>query len=486
MNCLKITIFTALLSFVSFSLSAQENNLNLRIVRGGQDTVFSARHNIICNVDPQAEATINGESVKVYKTGSFGTALRLTQGNNRVTIKVTKRGKPDVTETLEHNIYYSSTKRPAPVENKLELKDSCFNVITKENAYFNYGTGVDRLGGSKINFISAGIVLPISGVYGELYQVKLSENRNVYIPSSCVETTALPANSATTGSWSIRNAGDYDQVSISCGEMVPYLIREDLNPSRIVIEIHRAFCNSNWLTHYLDTEMIDYVDLNQTGTDILQAIIYLKSDKLWGYSVGYEGTNLTIRVKHAPEARLKGLVVGVDAGHGGEALGAVSPAGFREKDLNLAMAYMFKEELEKRGAIVVMSRTDDRNIPMAERKEIFLNKKIDILFSIHCNAGGDPFKPMGASTYYKHIHNRELAKTVLENIVTLDGVNNWGLIGNFNFSLNAPTEYPNILVETMFMSSLPDEELISDTKFQQQMIKKVTAGLEEYMKKCKK
>jgi N-acetylmuramoyl-L-alanine amidase len=106
------------------------------------------------------------------------------------------------------------------------------------------------------------------------------------------------------------------------------------------------------------------------------------------------------------------------------------------------------------------------------------------MVSVHCNAGGNPLRPGGTSTYYKHIEYRDLAKSVLERLLELD-VKNFGLIGNFNFSLNAPTFYPNLLVETLFMSSLQDEEMLADPVFQNMMMKRVVSGLEDYMKKVK-
>ena len=62
----------------------------------------------------------------------------------------------------------------------------------------------------------------------------------------------------------------------------------------------------------------------------------------------------------------------------------------------------------------------------------------------------------------------------------------WGLVGNFNFSLNAPTEYPAVLVETLFLSYQPDEEKIVQPKYQKLMMKKVTDGIKDYLKYCKK
>ena len=120
---------------------------------------------------------------------------------------------------------------------------------------------------------------------------------------------------------------------------------------------------------------------------------------------------------------------------------------------------------------------------MTERKEKFLQNNIDLMISIHCNAGGTA---RGTSTYYKHIQNRELAKTILNNLLEIDGVNEFGLVGNFNFSLNAPTEYPAVLVETLFLSHPEDEAMIIKKDFQKLMMKKVTEGVKDYLKYCKK
>jgi N-acetylmuramoyl-L-alanine amidase len=65
------------------------------------------------------------------------------------------------------------------------------------------------------------------------------------------------------------------------------------------------------------------------------------------------------------------------------------------------------------------------------------------------------------------------------------GLKNFGLTGNFNFSLNAPTEYPNVLLEVLFMSSLPEEEKLADPDFRQQVAEKALLGLEDYLNSVK-
>ena len=188
-----------------------------------------------------------------------------------------------------------------------------------------------------------------------------------------------------------------------------------------------------------------------------------------------------MEVKHTPKnLSLGSLTIGLDAGHGGEAPGAVSTTGLRESDVNLSIVREIEKILKKKGARVVLSRTDDRSMTMTERKKIFRDGEIDLMVSIHNNAGGSPLVPMGASTYYKHITNRDLAATLLKHMLELD-VPNYGLTGNFNFSLNMPTEYPNALVECLFMSSLPDEELLADPANHKRIAEKVVAGLEDYL-----
>jgi N-acetylmuramoyl-L-alanine amidase len=201
--------------------------------------------------------------------------------------------------------------------------------------------------------------------------------------------------------------------------------------------------------------------------------------------VYYEGSTLTIDVKHQPALTLKGLVVGVDAGHGGPtSTGAVSISGLKEKELNLEMAYTLKAELEKKGAKVILSRDSDVDISMSDRKKIFVDSNVDLMMSVHNNAGGSPINEMGTSTYYKSIANRDLAQCVLKRMLDL-GLRNFGLTGNFNFSLNAPTEYPNPLLEALFMSSLPEEEMLANPDFRQRIADQAVKGIEDYLKLVK-
>lgn len=444
-----------------------------------QDTVSTGKYYVVCITDPGNLAAINGEQVKVYKTGTFGRQVQLQEGDNTIEVTLFKGGQ---TETKQFNIFYRPRKAgnmaPAP---RPQLEDRLFYVTTKEFAYLQYGSGGDRLGGSKMGYLDEGIVLKVVGAIGDLYKVQLSMNRFAFIHQEDVEFTPKSSHIVNTNNIGISNLEDHDRIRLSLPERLPYAARTSLDPTTINVDVFGAMNNSNWISQYNELGIIEYLDLQQVEGDVLRLVIKLKEKYCWGYSVHYDGNNLIVEVKHAPKnLSLGSLTIGLDAGHGGDAPGAISTTGLRESDVNLSIVREIEKILKRKGAKVVLSRKDDRAMSMTERKKIFREANVDLMVSIHNNAGGSPLVPMGTSTYYKHISNRDLAATLLKHMLELE-VPNYGLVGNFNFSLNMPTEYPNALVECLFMSSLPDEELLADPATHKRIAEKVVAGLEDYL-----
>lgn len=473
----KLIIFTlALIPAIALG----QSNHSLTVDRWGRDTVYTKIQHVVGFTTPGSTVTFNGEAVKVYKTGSFGKKVELHEGANAIVVTSTFNGI-SVSDTL--NRFYT-TERPVREQQELPLTISTsLYVETVEGAYFNFGKGQDRLGGTKVCFVDAGIPLEVVEEFGNLYKVKVAENKYFHIPKEYTSPIeSAPVRDVTTNNWSVTNMGDFDRVAISLNTRHPYIVRQELEDKSVIIDIFGAQCNSNWLTQRLPLGMVKYVDLEQVEYDVFRAKIFL-NDYSWGTRIYYEGNTLTIDVKHMPELTLKGMVIGIDAGHGGPtSTGAVSISGLKEKELNLDMAYTIKSELEKKGARVVLTRKDDSAMTMAERKKIFLDENVDLVISIHCNAAGSPLDVKGSSTYYKYIHNRPLAEAILLRTLELEGVTNFGLVGNFNFSLNGPIEYPNVLVETQFLSNPEDEERIADPAFRKAYMKKVVKGIEDYLK----
>ena len=152
-------------------------------------------------------------------------------------------------------------------------------------------------------------------------------------------------------------------------------------------------------------------------------------------------------VKDAPSR----FVVVLDPGHGLGDTGAHythNGVTYYERDLNLKIALACKEELEKKGITVYMTRYDNNSLPsLTERAKIAANYGADLFVSIHNNAqsagtahGSEVWVPNGSVyNYYTHEVGEDLGTRIINNLAAL-GLNKRGV-----FTRNAtPTEkYPN-------------------------------------------
>jgi len=134
-----------------------------------------------------------------------------------------------------------------------------------------------------------------------------------------------------------------------------------------------------------------------------------------------EGTARTSRSSITRNGAGRPKRVVIDAGHGGRDPGAKGYRGQAEKytvaDVSKRLAAKLKNRL---GVDIVMTRSDDRYVPLEERKDIANRKEADLFVSIHANAS-DNNKLRGIETYYlKNTNDRatlRLAK--LENGVDM-------------------------------------------------------------------
>jgi len=80
-------------------------------------------------------------------------------------------------------------------------------------------------------------------------------------------------------------------------------------------------------------------------------------------------------------------IVVIDPGHGGGDRGAKGAAGLEEKTFTLDIARRLRALLETRmGVRVVLTRDDDRDVPLDARAAIANSSKADLFLSLHANA----------------------------------------------------------------------------------------------------
>ena len=89
----------------------------------------------------------------------------------------------------------------------------------------------------------------------------------------------------------------------------------------------------------------------------------------------------------------------VDAGHGGDDEGARGPSGSLEKAIVLDVARRLAARLREQGLRVVMTRSDDRFVPLERRTHIANDARGDLFVSIHANAAEQP-RIRGTETFF--------------------------------------------------------------------------------------
>ncbi len=90
---------------------------------------------------------------------------------------------------------------------------------------------------------------------------------------------------------------------------------------------------------------------------------------------------------------LQDKIIVVDPGHGGTANTdsyRVGPGGEREEWIDLRVGLMLRELLEEKGATVLMTRTTDSVVALADRAQLAVDNDADLFVSIHHNATADP------------------------------------------------------------------------------------------------
>lgn len=361
-------------------------------------------------------------------------------------------------------------------------------AVTKGRlSHLLFGLGTDRLGGAKIGYVDSAVQLNIIGKVDKLYKVKLSKTRTAYIDDDAVDF--LPKGTFTpeslTNRWTVYGDSAYDYVQLGLSVKLPYQGFQLINPSRIVVDVFGATNNTNWITQLENVKEIKNVYYEQVEDGIFRITIELKHTQHWGYSIYYKGNILTIRVKHQPkDLSLNKLTIAVDAGHGGSNTGAGGPTGSSEKMITLAISLKLQKALEAQGAKVIMTRTTERFFDNKERILFYRDSTPDLLVSIHLNSSEDPITVTGTSTFYRYIGFKNLSHAIYKRMLEL-GLNDMGNNGSFNFMLNSPTEYPNALVETLFLSNPEDEMKILDEGFQQQVADKIVQGIQDFLNDCK-
>jgi N-acetylmuramoyl-L-alanine amidase len=210
----------------------------------------------------------------------------------------------------------------------------------------------------------------------------------------------------------------------------------------------------------------------------------------------------------------------VDAGHGGWDLGTVGRRGLLEKDLVLEIAQRLGKLLQSRlGAEVILTRNDDKYIPLDERAAMANQSQADLFISVHANYSDLP-SARGVETYYTNFfsapdakdnempqssangknvltaalsaadlhdrieQSRRLAASVQRSLYGTLSVQNPGLrdrgVKEASYVVLTETAMPGILAEVSFVSSPADEQKLRSDGYREQIAEALYKGIARY------
>lgn len=173
----------------------------------------------------------------------------------------------------------------------------------------------------------------------------------------------------------------------------------------------------------------------------------------------------------------KKVFIGV--GHGGTDGGAVAN-GFKEKDLNLAIAKSVNDVLVRHGVAVQMSRTTDASEKLNDKIKRCNAYSPDLALDIHNNAGGGD----GAEAFYHYGGGigKTLSINILEEIKKI-GQNIRGAktkknaLGKDYYAFIRNTSAPAIILECAFVDNKTDIAIIDTPAEQKDMGVAVAKGI---------
>lgn len=203
-----------------------------------------------------------------------------------------------------------------------------------------------------------------------------------------------------------------------------------------------------------------------------QGVIMLGLDRVYELQNKMEAGNLYIDFLSPHDVYDK--VVVIDAGHGGDAAGAVKK-GYCEKDVDLAIVQKLKEILDAdtENIGVYYTRLDDSNPSLDARVQMANKADADLFISVHNNstASGRMSSLNGTQVLYSESDDSELsserlAHICLDNVVAQCGSRSIGLLPGDEIYIIRTSDVPVALIEVGFMTNSSELQKLNSDEYQ--------------------
>ena len=225
------------------------------------------------------------------------------------------------------------------------------------------------------------------------------------------------------------------------------------------------------------------------------------ADSKGGFTFEYvDMANLIAPLFAAQVSTNRPLRVQLDAGHGGEDAGCISPhGGLYEKDLVLDIALRAGEFLSSRGIEVIYTRTNDTFVSLAGRSGIAAKHKADAFVAIHANYAENqtargietftlPFAKMQSTSAESSVttiarvgNANDMANTILGHEIQKRMPGRLGEadrgLRHARYQVLRDTPCPAVLVEIGFLSNKTDSRNLSSNWYRDKIALAIADGV---------
>lgn len=411
--------------------------------------------------DPKKKLTINGQPVEIHPSGGFAYVVPLSVGGNNFNIK---SGNEQLNFTITRPEIRPQNST-ASTQNFKEYDNMRYAVIKNENTPLRSTPVNDGI--NRISHLQKNIPVIIDGEQGNFYRVILGSNKTGWVDKSNISFAENGSSLAELKGYDYIDTNEFYIFVFHLNQMTPYELVEN---DPFLIKIFN-------ITDQPENTYIMKLPLAKSP----------KTAKINGYSARFSGTDLIVKVRKPilvdNSKPLRGLKIAIDAGHGGNEIGAIGCLRDNEKDLNLDFAKHLEQELKKRGAEVFMTRTTDTTISLRDRVEKANDENSFIFISLHGNAlpdGQDPNKISGSSIYYYYPQAKPLADSILTKMISELGMNN-DKVHQRSFAVVRNTNALSILIEIGYLINPSDNAKMRNKDFQKATAKAISDGIESYL-----
>lgn len=252
--------------------------------------------------------------------------------------------------------------------------------------------------------------------------------------------------------------------------------QKDKETARVIITLKKD----------IDYEIVNVFGQNKSVVEVSDRLADLYAEKF-----SWEKKNITRKtlplkpVRLAPvltpkALALKGKIIILDPGHGGDDPGALSRDKIPEKILTLKTAQQVAARLQAAGATVYLTRNEDRRSNLREISQWTNKTGADVLISLHYNATYSS-RMAGTETYYYNPVSRRFAQEMHEALIRGLRRRDHGL-HRTPFYIVKNTEVPSVLLEPVYLSNNEESDLANTAAFRDQLAEAIVKGVENYFR----